>query len=150
MHEMWSQSTLRTRMQTFKKCKVLLLRKNRTLSRYAVAKHATILTLQTPRTMIQTVPSQSTRPLKVQGYFETLMTADSHSTNTRVYVIDGTGTSILSKSTAEQLNLLRVGPPASIMPSPINHIKQLSAPFRSLNRTRQSSKEVDVSGLKLK
>ena len=64
---------------------------------------------------------QAQTPLKLLGEFNTVIQAGEQYTNVSITVIQGKGKSILSKTTAEKLDLLRVGPPLS---KPINHLDE--------------------------
>ena len=58
-------------------------------------------------------PYKSSTPLPVRGYFTSTISTNFSSEDARIYVLEGTGKPILSKQTAERLQLLRIGPPPS-------------------------------------
>ena len=60
---------------------------------------------------IQVFAYQSDTKLSVLGSFNTNVTVHDKSTGTTFYVIKGQGENLLGKSTAENLDILRVGPP---------------------------------------
>jgi len=55
-------------------------------------------------TKVKIYPYQTKKSLIVKGFFTTEFIANQNSTTDRVYVIQGTASSILSKSTAEKLD----------------------------------------------
>jgi len=59
-------------------------------------------------------PFQSNHPLTTKGEFITTITAGDNKTTGKFIVIDGNGGTLLSRKTAEQLNILRIGPPQTI------------------------------------
>jgi len=59
-------------------------------------------------------PFQSNHPLTTKGEFITTITAGDNKTTGKFIVINGNGGTLLSRKTAEQLNILRIGPPQTI------------------------------------
>ena len=59
---------------------------------------------------------QSKGPLPVKGFSKVNVAANQNSVNAKLYIVQGLSGSILSKITAEQLNLLRDGPPVAKPP----------------------------------
>ena len=90
--------------------------------------------LQKSRTKI--FPYQSSTPLKVKGAFNGLYESHSRYVNAQIIVLQGQGKSILSKDTAEKLDLLRVGPPKH---SQVNKISQVP---ESVHPILEDNKEV--------
>ena len=74
------------------------------------------------------------QPLPICGKFHATTSAADYQTDTIFYVIPGKSGSLLSKSTAEELNLLRVGPPSPTIA--MNAMNQFHPPPRiSLTNT---------------
>ena len=65
----------------------------------------------------QIFPYQATEKLTVLGTFKARVTTISQSTVVKFYVIQGSAGAILGKTSAEELNLLQVGPPVSEPPT---------------------------------
>lgn len=80
-------------------------------------------------------PYQASSPLKLLGKFNSVIQANDKFSNTSIIVVEGTGKSILSKDTAEQLDLLRVGPQIT---KPMYHIQ----PSTIINLILEKYKEV--------
>ena len=64
-----------------------------------------------PQTKVRIFPYQSQVPLTIYGVFSGTAMACGNSHSSKVYVAKGKHVSLLSRTTAESLDLLRVGPP---------------------------------------
>ena len=63
------------------------------------------------QTKVRIFPYQSQVPLTIYGVFSGTAMACGNSHSSKVYVAKGKHVSLLSRTTAESLDLLRVGPP---------------------------------------
>ena len=71
-------------------------------------------------TNVKIFPYQATTPLKIQGTFRAIIKNEQNQTTATFYVTTSKSGNLLPKTTAELLNLLRVGPPAADL-STINY-----------------------------
>ena len=66
-------------------------------------------------TTIKIYPYKAEKPIAVEGSFQSMISSNKQTTTAKFYITSGTAGTLLSKETAESLNLLRVGPPMTII-----------------------------------
>ena len=65
-------------------------------------------------------PYQSQQPLSIKGVFHADITANNITVQDKIYVVNGNYGSLLGKTTAEKLDVLRIGPPPQVRTLKIN------------------------------
>ena len=72
-------------------------------------------------TCIKIYPYQANTSIPIKGFFHANVSSDKKSTTGKFYVTTGNAGTLLSKETAESVDLLRVGPPPIMTTANIHH-----------------------------